>query len=589
MASYNSSTPLYRWADGSLHHATQSDDGGWVPPYDPSSGEGDDRSAGTLVEDPETIRQYQLAQLGSPLKQQLYTEGNMGEGLLQGTAGFLEGKAPEGFDWTNSIRQAWNKQQGQFNSWSSFDDAGQSALKVLSQISDPWARVAEQQVRSDPAFATGQAESARDWEYDRADPNKWDDLKFLAQAATAIGGGFLGATSAAAGSPLNAGAFAAEEEATLNAMGNLATTTGGVPTAAVPFSPNFGGNGGVDMPPISSTTPAGTVPLGPDFGGNGSLDIPPGTTATAPSVAMGAAGTALASGVGTAVGAAGKALVAGESGDLLSKLFNIGTGLYGLNAAGELSDAGKEAQAAADPFGPNRAGYASQLSTAIGTPLAPNAEYRSAASAPVTVNPQYEAAASSTSPVAAFRDIYSAKLNELYANPNEVIPNLPGYEAGIQAVERRQGAQGYTGSGNMAVALQKAVGGDFYQQALANLMNLTGMGSNAAQTDTSNLAGLDAAQRNAQQTRVSNLSALSGAETSTQQQNIANLMTLSGANINPATGADMKMTGDVSSLAAIRAALDRIGYGVTGTTPTVPSTPKPAAASAWNSPVWGTA
>ena len=67
---------------------------------------------------------------------------------------------------------------------------------------------------------------------------------------------------------------------------------------------------------------------------------------------------------------------------------------------------------------------------------------------------------------------YARKIQELQSNPNSVT-NTPGYGAGLEAVQRSMAAQGYTGSGNVATALQK-YGGDFYQQQLHNLMQLQG-------------------------------------------------------------------------------------------------------------------
>lgn len=47
-------------------------------------------------------------------------------------------------------------------------------------------------------------------------------------------------------------------------------------------------------------------------------------------------------------------------------------------------------------------------------------------------------------------------------NPGD-ITSIPGYQAGLEAVQRAGAAQGFTGSGNMMVALQK-YGGDFYNK-----------------------------------------------------------------------------------------------------------------------------
>lgn len=63
-----------------------------------------------------------------------------------------------------------------------------------------------------------------------------------------------------------------------------------------------------------------------------------------------------------------------------------------------------------------------------------------------------------------------AQLAALLKDPSSVT-KLPGYEAGLEAVQRTGAAQGYTGSGNMMLALQK-YGGDFYNSTLNTLNSL---------------------------------------------------------------------------------------------------------------------
>jgi len=73
---------------------------------------------------------------------------------------------------------------------------------------------------------------------------------------------------------------------------------------------------------------------------------------------------------------------------------------------------------------------------------------------------------------------YQQRIDALTANPNQ-ITSMPGYQAGLEAVQRSMAAQGFTGSGNMMAALAK-YGGDFYQQQLNNLTQQAG-GMPAAQ------------------------------------------------------------------------------------------------------------
>lgn len=75
-------------------------------------------------------------------------------------------------------------------------------------------------------------------------------------------------------------------------------------------------------------------------------------------------------------------------------------------------------------------------------------------------------------PNAPYRPGYAAELSALAANPNQ-IQMLPGYRAGLQAVQRSMAAQGYQGSGNMMAALAK-YGAGAYNDRLAQLERLSG-------------------------------------------------------------------------------------------------------------------
>lgn len=87
---------------------------------------------------------------------------------------------------------------------------------------------------------------------------------------------------------------------------------------------------------------------------------------------------------------------------------------------------------------------------------------------------------------------YAAQLAALMSNP-ALLEKYPGYQAGLQAVERTQAAQGYLGSGNMMAALSK-YGGDAFNQETARLAQLSGANfpPSAVMPDTSGLAGLAA-------------------------------------------------------------------------------------------------
>jgi hypothetical protein len=62
----------------------------------------------------------------------------------------------------------------------------------------------------------------------------------------------------------------------------------------------------------------------------------------------------------------------------------------------------------------------------------------------------------------------------------ESITKMPGYEAGLEAVQRSMLAQGYQGSGNMMGALQQ-YGGQAYQQAMQNYLANQGVANQSTQ------------------------------------------------------------------------------------------------------------
>ena len=77
-------------------------------------------------------------------------------------------------------------------------------------------------------------------------------------------------------------------------------------------------------------------------------------------------------------------------------------------------------------------------------------------------------------PFAGYRPQYAQQLQQLTMDPSR-ITSMPGYRAGLQAVQRSMAAQGYQGSGNMMAALSK-YGGDFYGQEVNRLATLGGAG-----------------------------------------------------------------------------------------------------------------
>lgn len=75
-------------------------------------------------------------------------------------------------------------------------------------------------------------------------------------------------------------------------------------------------------------------------------------------------------------------------------------------------------------------------------------------------------------PFAPYRAAYGQKLAALEANPG-LITTRPGFQAGLDTIQRKSAATGYYGSGNMASALSR-YSGDFYTQEANRLAGLAG-------------------------------------------------------------------------------------------------------------------
>lgn len=86
----------------------------------------------------------------------------------------------------------------------------------------------------------------------------------------------------------------------------------------------------------------------------------------------------------------------------------------------------------------------------------------------------------------------SERLRKLTKLPNPAdITGMPGYQAGLEAVRRSMASQGYQGSGNMMLALQK-YGGDMYNQYTNQRLNSAMAGSGPATGALSSMALLSA-------------------------------------------------------------------------------------------------
>ena len=69
---------------------------------------------------------------------------------------------------------------------------------------------------------------------------------------------------------------------------------------------------------------------------------------------------------------------------------------------------------------------------------------------------------------------------------------MPGYEAGLEAIQRSMAAQGYQGSGNMMAALQQ-YGTNAYQTAMQNYQNQQQIANQTAGGGISALSGANTA------------------------------------------------------------------------------------------------
>lgn len=69
-----------------------------------------------------------------------------------------------------------------------------------------------------------------------------------------------------------------------------------------------------------------------------------------------------------------------------------------------------------------------------------------------------------------YSQVAGDQLTTLLNDPSS-ITKMPGYEAGLEAVQRTGAKQGYLGSGNMMIALDK-YGGDFYNNTVRQLMGI---------------------------------------------------------------------------------------------------------------------
>ena len=82
--------------------------------------------------------------------------------------------------------------------------------------------------------------------------------------------------------------------------------------------------------------------------------------------------------------------------------------------------------------------------------------------------------AAASDPFAKYRGYYGEQLQKLEQNPG-LLTQRPGYQAGLDAIERTMGSRGFLGSGNLGASLFR-YGGQFYNEEANRLAGLAGAG-----------------------------------------------------------------------------------------------------------------
>jgi hypothetical protein len=210
-----------------------------------------------------------------------------------------------------------------------------------------------------------------------------------------------------------------------NVLGPLALTAG-AGYAAAPYLSGMASGFGSTLPGAAGGAIA-DLSMAPELAAlMGGSSVPAGSLGMSAGMAGGAAGigsaatgaswlSQLASGLS---GGGGPGGTTGGYGSLISRLLNAGSGIYGMKLAGD-------AREVSDPFAQYRPGY-------------------------------------------------GAALQQLESNPSQ-IQTRPGFQAGVETINRNAASRGYGGSGNQVGALMR-YSGDFYNQEAQRLAGLAGAG-----------------------------------------------------------------------------------------------------------------
>jgi len=175
---------------------------------------------------------------------------------------------------------------------------------------------------------------------------------------------------------------------------------------------------------------------------------------------LGDAGGAVAGGVGAGAGLAEGLSTAGTMASSLSNVFNVaGAGSGSASGGFSLSDIWSQVKSISPAI--NTAAKGLQGATDLYSIYQGN-----------QISKQAQQLGAQADPMGPYRAGYAQQLQQLQANPGDV-SKIPGYQAGLTAVQRTLAAQGLTGSGNAMASLQQ-YGGNFYNQELARLAGLAG-------------------------------------------------------------------------------------------------------------------
>lgn len=231
---------------------------------------------------------------------QLASLGGLGDGFSnpESVGAFLSQYAPAGADLTPAIQRAFQQQQSQFGGWSGADDPGQTALKILAQVEEPWAQQATQQIQASPEFAQSQAAGTAAVNYDPDEGEIFGIPKEIVLASLAIAGWqFLPGLFSGAGSlealigdallESQLGALASSGSGGLSTLGAQAAGTasgsGGLSSLSSFINPSAAASGAIRGALTSAITGGNPITGALTGGFTGGLNVPSSFTSGIPS------------------------------------------------------------------------------------------------------------------------------------------------------------------------------------------------------------------------------------------------------------------------------------------------------------------